>query len=50
VLTQVEQDIERRAAELEELIATTIAELNALLEGQPKVLSGWTRGRRVSQR
>ena len=43
VITQVEQETEQRANELGEIIDTGIAELNRLLEGQPKILTNWQR-------
>ncbi|MGD8276553.1 MAG: hypothetical protein PVH00_00945 [Gemmatimonadota bacterium] len=48
VLTEVEQAAQQRAAELTEIINTTISELNQLLQGQPKILTSWQGGRVIS--
>lgn len=42
VLARIEEETEARAAEVTELVQTVIAELNRLLEDQPKILHGWT--------
>jgi hypothetical protein len=49
VLTQIEQATEQRASELGAIIDEEIAELNRLLEGQPKILTKWQR-RAISMR
>ncbi len=46
-LTEVQTETEQKAQELQQLLDTTIAELNRLLQDQPKLLPGWT-ARRVS--
>jgi hypothetical protein len=43
VLTQIEQATEQRASELGAIIDKEVAELNRLLEGQPKILTKWQR-------
>lgn len=48
VLTEVEQATEQRAAELTDIINTTINELNQMLQGQPKILTSWQSGRVIS--
>jgi photosystem II stability/assembly factor-like uncharacterized protein len=48
VLAEVERATQGRSAELTEIINTTIGELNRLLQGQPKILTNWQGGRRIS--
>lgn len=48
VLADIERAAEQRAAELSDLLRTTIADLNGLLEGQPKIISAWPAAPRVS--
>jgi hypothetical protein len=48
VLTLVEQATAQRATELTAIIDTAIAELNAMLKDQPKILSSWKGGRITS--
>jgi len=50
VLAEVERATEQRAAELTDIINTTIAELNRLLRDQPKIITGWRGGRIISMR
>jgi photosystem II stability/assembly factor-like uncharacterized protein len=50
VLTLVEQATQQRAAELTSIIDTVIAELNRLLQGQPKILTSWQSRRVISMR
>jgi photosystem II stability/assembly factor-like uncharacterized protein len=49
-LTDIATEVERAAAELEQLIDTTIRDLNELLQEQPKILPGWARRARISLR
>jgi hypothetical protein len=37
VLEELDQETQERIAELEEIISTTLAELNALLQGFPRI-------------
>jgi hypothetical protein len=48
VLTLVEQATRQRATELTAIIDTVIAELNAMLKDQPKILSSWKGSRIIS--
>ena len=50
VLALVEQATQQRAAELTTIIDTVIAELNRLLQGQPKILTSWQSRRVISMR
>ncbi|HSR42756.1 MAG TPA: hypothetical protein VLL48_11305, partial [Longimicrobiales bacterium] len=49
VLDEIQADAEERARELQALIDTTIGELNRLLEGEGRILPGWSRSRPVSE-
>jgi len=48
VLDLVEQETSQRESELTGVIETVIRELNDMLEGQPKIMTGWRRGRVIS--
>ncbi len=50
VVTEIESEGNRKAEELQRLLDTTIAELNALLADQPKILTGWSMPRLISVR
>ena len=43
-LEELDVETQERIQELNEIIETTIGELNALLENYPKVMTNWTRG------
>ncbi|MGH7507197.1 MAG: hypothetical protein ACRELX_16195, partial [Longimicrobiales bacterium] len=47
-VTEIGTETEQKAAELQQLLDTTISELNQLLEDQPKILPGWQRRPRIS--
>ena len=46
VLAELDTESQERIEELNEIISTTIAELNALLENYPKVMTRWSGGQR----
>jgi hypothetical protein len=48
VLTEVERATRMRAGELTDIINTVISDLNRLLQGQPKILTSWQGGQRIS--
>jgi photosystem II stability/assembly factor-like uncharacterized protein len=48
VLTEVERATRVRAGELTDIINTVISDLNRLLQGQPKILTSWQGGQRIS--
>ncbi len=50
VLTLVETATQQRAAELQAIIDTVIAELNRMLQDQPKILTNWQSRRVISLR
>jgi hypothetical protein len=48
VLTEVEAEAQVKAQELADLVNGIIVELNDLLEGQARIITGWDRPARIS--